>query len=198
MFKCKFCNKVLKTEKGFQNHMCEKKKRFIEFNEPAYYVWLTVCNIFRIRTPIDDEKKKMSFINDSSYSKIVDFTNWALDIQIINLYDYITFLNHNNVKMNNWKDSHIFNSWLMNYLEKEPTAIAIQRSENYLISNGLKLEEMSSNRLLLAIKYGKISKKYLDYCGFDIKSKLDGSQWNEVDRILTSIEERLNNILGRR
>ena len=74
MPKCIFCNKVLKTEKGFQNHMCEKKRRYVEFDEVAYRVWLMISNIFRINIPKNDEKKKMAFINDTFYNKIVDFT----------------------------------------------------------------------------------------------------------------------------
>lgn len=197
MPKCEFCNKILKTEKGFQNHMCEKKKRFINFNEPAFYVWLLVCNAFRIRIPEDDNKKKLAFINDTLYTKIIDFTQWALDIDIVNLNSYIIFLNKNNIKINNWKDSHIYNVYLCEYLENEPVTIAIKRSEDYILSFGLTLDTISSNRLMLAIKYGKISKKYLQHCNFDVKSKLDEIQWKEIEHMVLSVEDRLNNMLNR-
>lgn len=199
MPKCEFCNKVLKTEKGFQNHMCEKKKRFVEFNEVAYHVWLMICNIFRIRIPKDDNKKKISFINDVSYNKIVEFTNWVLETQVLNLFEYLKFLKDNEIKIIQWTNSRVYHSWLYNFLNNEPEAIAIKRSKDYLDSINLTLDSISSNRLFLAIKYGKISNKYLKFCNYDVRNKLDQSQWIEVrPLIITDVVARMEETLSNR
>ena len=184
MPKCIFCNKVLKTEKGFQNHMCEKKRRYVEFNEVAYRVWLMISNIFRINIPKNDEKKKMAFINDTFYNKIVDFTKWILEVNVINLFEYISFLKNHDIKIDSWKDSRVYHCWLYEFIHKEPEAIAIKRSADYLDALNLTLDNISSNRLFLSLKYGNISYKYLNHCGFNAREKLDDSQWVEVRALL--------------
>lgn len=198
MPKCEFCNKILKTDKGFQNHMCEKKKRFVYFNEPAFYVWLLVCNLFKIRIPDDDNEKKLAFINDSFYTKIANFTEWVLDMDVVNLHGYLSFLKKNNIKINNWIDSHIYKIYLEDFIEKEPVSIAIKRSEDYLLNQKVTLDTISSNKLMLAIKYGRISKKYLKYKNFDVKSKLDEGQWKAIKNMILSVEDRINESLSKR
>ena len=93
--KCEFCGKEFKTEKGFQKHMCEKKRRFVEFDNIGYQIWLRICNIFKIRLPKvngdDDTPLKMRFINDKSYKAICLFARWVIDVGVLNPFSYITF-----------------------------------------------------------------------------------------------------------
>lgn len=51
---------------------------------------------------------------------------------------------------------------------------------------------------MLAIKYGRISKKYLEYKNFDIKSKLDEGQWKAIKNMILSVEDRINESLSKR
>ena len=196
MPKCVFCNKVLKTESGFNKHMCEKKQRFVEFNEPAYMVWLMMANIFRTRIPKDDNEKKIAFVKDSFYNQTVTFTKWVLETEVINLFDYMMFLKQNNVKMTDWTNSRVYHNWLYSFLKNESEAIAIKRSQDYLANNGLDLETISGNRLFLAIKYGKISNKYLKFCNYDVRQKVDEAQWLDIrPLIITDVVDRMNESL---
>lgn len=187
---CEFCHKTLKTEKGFQNHMCTKKKRFIEFNEPAYYVWLLIHNIFHLHLP-DDSKKKMTFINDTLYEKICDFTKWVLETDVINLYEYLMFLKTNNVKINDWKNSRNYHIWLVSYLRGESDAIAIERSVKYLNKHEYNINDISINRMYMLIMYGHISVKYLKSIQYDF-TQFDEQQLKNLEPYIFSMEEILN------
>lgn len=196
MPKCEFCNKVLKTESGYAKHMCEKKKRFVNFNEPAYMVWLMMANIFRNRLPKNDDEKKIAFVKDSFYNQIVTFTQWVLETEVISLFDYMSFLKNNQVKITDWTNSRVYHNWLYAFLKEESDAIAIKRSQDYLTNNGLDLETISGNRLFLAIKYGKISNKYLKYRNYNVRDKVDEGQWLEIrPLIITDVVERMNESL---
>ena len=196
-FTCEFCGKTLKTESGFNKHMCEKKKRFVEFNEIAFAVWLMMTNIFRIRVPKDDEQKKYAFVKSPYYNQMVSFSNWVLETRVLSLYEYLCFLKNNDVKMDSWTNSRVYHNWLYSFLLSEPEAIAIKRSKDFLDANGLNLENISSNRLYLAIKYGNISNKYLKSINCDVRSKVDESQWKEIrPLIITDVTERMNEVLS--
>ena len=198
--KCEFCGKEFKTEKGFQKHMCEKKRRFVEFDNVGYQVWLRICNIFKIRLPKvngdDDIPLRMRFINDKSYKAICLFARWVIDVGVLNPFSYISFLKTNMVEMKNWTSSTAYRSWLFQYLKEEPEAASIKRSVDYLNQIGATLDTISQNRLYLAIRYGLITNKYLKTQNFDVKSHLDDVQWYEVRPfIITDVVDRMNNAL---
>lgn len=196
--KCEFCGKEFKTEKGFSRHMCEKKERYVNFNTIAYRVWLTICNVFRIRLPQsqDEELLKMKFIQDKSYKAYVTFAQWLLDTSVIDVFSYITFLNTHQVAMKDWTKPNVYKSWLYEFLKNEPDALSINRSKKYLESNGLTLETISSNRLYLAIRYGWITNKYLKLQNFDVREHLDEAQWFDIRPfIISDVCERMNNAL---
>ena len=195
---CEFCGKEFKTEKGFQKHMCEKKKRYVNFDEIGYQVWLTICNVYKVRLPRNptSEMLKLRFITDKSYKAICLFAHWTIDVGVLNVFSYISFLKKNMISMKDWSSSNTYKSWLYQYLKDEPETTSIKRSEDYLNQNGVTLDTISSNRLYLAIRYGLITNKYLKSKNFDVKSHLDDVQWYEIRPfIITDVVDRMNNVL---
>lgn len=198
MYKCEFCGKEFKTDKGFNKHLCEKKKRFVNFDEISYQVWLTICNVFKIRLPKnrDDKTLRLKFINDKSYKALCNFAHWLVDTGIINAFSYISFLKTNMIPMKQWTASNTHKAWLYQYLKDEPEATSIKRSEDYLKQIGVTLDTISQNRLYLAIRYGLITNKYLKSKKFNVQSVLDENQWSDIRPfIITDVVERMNNAL---
>ena len=196
--KCEFCGKEFKTEKGFEKHMCEKKSRYVNFNEVGYQVWLTICNVFKVRLPknSDDKTLKLKFINDKSYKCICLFSHWMIETGVLNAFSYISFLKSNMIPMKNWMDSNTYKCWLYQYLKDEPETISIKRSEDYLNNLGISLETISPNRLWLGIRYGHITNKYLKKKKFDVRPLLDEKAWIDIRPfIITDVTERMEDAL---
>jgi hypothetical protein len=190
MYKCEFCGKEFKTEKGFQRHSCEKKKRFMEFDEVGFRIWSIMNNVFKVRMPrkITADELKMRFVNDKSYKAIVMFAHWVVDNGVLDIVSYLQFLNRNVVPMKQWTTSRVYKVWLIEYLKNEPLSQATKRAEDYLSAEGLTLETVSQNRLYLLIRYGIISVKYLKSKNFNIRQALDDTQWFEIRPMVMASE----------
>jgi hypothetical protein len=181
-FKCIYCGKVYKTQKGFEKHHCEKMDRYNETTEATDYVYNIVNSFYKLskNTPKTLEERKFIIINSRYYKDIKALEKWAIETQPINFYEYIHYLYSSKVSINDWTKSFTYKNFLFDYLAKEPPAIAIKRSEDYLTNNGLTIDTISSNRLYLAILYGHISRKYLEYIHVDVSKILEPNCWIEV------------------
>jgi hypothetical protein len=181
-FKCRYCGKAYKTQKGFEKHHCEKMDRYNETTEITDYVY-NIANLFyKFSKNIPDtlEERKLIIINSRYYKDIKVLEKWAVETNPINFYEYVHYLYTSKISADNWTKSYVYKNFLFDYLAKEPTASAIERAEKYLANNGLTINTISSNRLYLAILYGHISKKYLDYIHVDVSKKLDPNCWEDV------------------
>lgn len=181
IYKCKYCGKEYKTQKGLEKHHCVQMDRYNEVNDVTQYVFTIVNTYYKFcKLPTDKEERIFTIINSKFFQIIKDLEKWAIETLPINLIEYVKFLSINNVPMNKWMIPHTYHCFLYKYLKEESASIAIIRGERYLKDNSISLNNISSNRLYLAIKYGQLSKKFFDYMKFNPKDILDESQWNDV------------------
>lgn len=180
-FKCKYCGKVYKTQKGFEKHHCKEMDRYHEITDVTEYVFTIFHNTYiENKMPNNSEDRKLFIAKSRYYDIVKSLEKWALETQPINFMEYVKFLKFNLVPFKKWTLDHTYHCFLYQYLREEPDAIAIQRAETFLKNNDLTIDTISSNRLFLAIKFGTISPKYLRYIGVNVAEKLDEGQWLEV------------------
>lgn len=172
VFVCRYCNKKFKTEKGFNNHHCEKMDRWNNFNWFGYLAFNMFCKKNFIKVSLVEEEQKLKFINSKYYKEFDKFGLWLLEMNVIDVVSYIQYLISNEIHINQWYKEKTLRCFLYNYLRTEPLSSAIFRSEKYLKDNCIKLEDISSNRLYIALKNGFISIKYLRHNNFNYKNLL--------------------------
>lgn len=187
-FKCKYCGKEYKTEKGLAKHHCVQMDRYNEWSDTMAYVFNIVNNYYQICKKCEDiEEQKIALINCRYYELIKKLEQWALATQPLSFISYVKYLKDNLINFKLWTNDHTYHCFLYQYLKNEPDAIAISRAENYFKNNDLTIDTISSNRLHLAIKYGSISAKYLKYINYPIEKieqRLDKDQWQEIRPLL--------------
>ena len=173
MFKCEYCGKVLKTETGFQKHMCEKKKRIFNFNYGAFNCYIDYMCFSRTRISKDPEKQKLTFVNSPLYKTFVTVNEYLKTIDTLFPHQYIQWLANNMIESKKWDDDHTYHCFLYDYLHNEEQERAIQRSEEFLKKINETLETISPYDLYVALYNGKISYKYIQYLNFDYVNKID-------------------------
>lgn len=186
-FTCKYCGKVYKTCKGLEKHHCEQMDRYETITDTTIYVFNIVNLNYKIypkALPTVEEELKYIICNSKYYGIIKALEKWALETNPLNFVEYVKYLRDNQVNYKSWTKDLVYRNYLIKYLREEPLSIAINRGENFLKSIGVTIDSISSNRLYLAIKYGTISKKYLDYLGVNVNNKLDSQQFRDVRPML--------------
>ena len=159
--KCPFCKKEFKTEKGFEKHTCLKKERYEKFNTLAYRLWLQWHKFCQLRVSNDEEKNKLRFISSKEYNHFDKFTNYLIELNPINAYEYVRWLVNHNVKLYNWDKPDIYHQWIVEYLTNENEIVACKRSEMFLEQECADINNISEHRLFLYLYYGKVSPYYI-------------------------------------
>lgn len=181
MFKCNYCGKSYKTERGFTNHKCEYKNRYESLiNNDYFSIWLAFKTINRLVVNKDIEKEKRAFITSAQYKQFVEFSEWCKNIEMLNVVSYLEYLNKFNIPLKLWCTDKTYRAFLETYITNELNSIAIDRCEKYLSENGLNINTISQNRLYILMLSGKISKKYLNHVGFNYKTYLDCGQIKDL------------------
>lgn len=184
IYKCSYCGKTYKTEKGFSNHKCEYKDRYESLSTKDYFtLWLTFKTINRLSVNKDIEKEKRAFITSAQYKQFVNFSEWCQNVGMINVVSYFQYLKQFVIPLKFWCNDTTYRNFLDSYINSELTSIAIDRSELYLKNNNLNIESISSNRLYLLLLSGQVSKKYLNHIGFDYVKYLDSGQIKDLGRL---------------
>lgn len=162
---CQFCKKEFKTETGFQKHICTKKERYENFNILAFKLWLQWHKFSKLKVGKNEEKNKLRFIGSKEYLHFVKFTNYLIELNPINAYEYVKWLVQHNVKINNWTNTIYYHQWIIEYLKNENEIAACKRSEMFLAQENVDINQISENRLYLYLYYGKISPYYIKKIG---------------------------------
>lgn len=169
---CKFCKKEFKTETGFKKHTCIKKQRYENFNILAFKLWIEWHKFTKLKTNKDEEKNKLRFIGSKEYLHFVKFTNYLIELNPVNAYEYVKWLVQHNIKLTNWANSTFYHKWVIDYLKNENVIVACKRSEMFLAQENVDINQISENRLYLYLYYGKISPHYIKKIDINILLKL--------------------------
>lgn len=174
---CPYCYKIYKTLKGFEKHLnnCKKKENYeLLSNYPDLFANMNmICGYLYNKKYYSINNKQFFMANDKNFSKVKNFTDYEVSIDLFGKIDFLTYLIANKISINDWtKEQHLTN-FLYDWLYYENEEHAIKRSIKYLNDRGLNIETISPNRLFLALKYGNISVKYLKSINFDWEKNID-------------------------
>ena len=182
VYKCQFCNKVYKTERGLNNHICEYMLRIQDSNiNGILNNWLMYKTIYKISTKKNTKDEVLDMVKSTYYKTFKQFSDWCDNIDIIDTHSYIQYLKKYSIPLRLWTSDKYYKMFLEQYLHDEPLANACERSINELKKYNLTLETISQNRLFLLLLSGRLSIKYLDYIKYPYRSILDDGQMKELN-----------------
>ena len=119
---CKYCEKVYKTEKGFNAHTCDKKTRYeIDMKsiigQQAYSwfcLWLTEKH--KTSAKITHE----TFIVSKYYKAFIKFTEFSKKVSLVDTSSYIKYMIEKDIMPYYWCDSVWYNAFMQQFEKTTP------------------------------------------------------------------------------
>lgn len=163
--KCEFCGKKFVRERSVVNHLCEKKRRYLQRDEKhvrlGFYTWQRFMKYNKFRGDRTYEK----FMNSRLYTSFVRFGKHIIDIDAIEPECFIDFVLKNAVRIDDWTKDFVYEKYLRELAKREPADRAIERNillmkqwsmetgENWLDF----FEKVNTNLAVRWIRSGRIS-----------------------------------------
>jgi hypothetical protein len=180
-FTCQFCKKSYTKESTLLSHLCEPKRRHNQQNEQGVQIGFNAYLRFYEKTQGSAKFKAYSdFCNSNFYIAFVRYGRYLVDLRAINVVSFTDWLLSNNHKLDHWTKEKLYNTWLLEYLKREPAQDAMERAlkemQEYADSNE-KLENNFNNYFKLGafnlichhISTGRISPWVIYNCDSGIR-----------------------------
>lgn len=164
--KCDYCNKAFKHESSLLKHMCVKKRRASERNQPHVLLALELFDAWYNRAMGSKRKKTWDDFNNSRYYN--DFIRLSTWVQANNLIDHrrlIDWIVKNEVPAYKWGKESTLAEWHKYIQSNETAERALEKCvlymEEWAADKDLEWKDYwayaTDPRLIHDIKMGKIS-----------------------------------------
>ena len=163
---CEFCNKEFSRESFLVNHMCERKRRFLQRDDKSVRLAFAAYNRFyerrqRRRTP----QTLDNFEASQYYTAFVRFGRDLLDMDVVSPMGFVDFLIRIEAHLDHWTDAKYYGRYIHELNKNEKPLEAIERSihlmEEWSVNSGEPWQDffrkISPVRATLWIKRGRIS-----------------------------------------
>lgn len=125
---CVFCGKIFQRETSLEKHLCERKRRYLNKDDPAsriaYQAWLD----FFERNTQNKKKTLLDFVKSSYYNAFYKFGKYCVDVKCIQPIMYLRWLNDNKIRVDEWAKDIYYDRFLKEYLRIENPYDALARS----------------------------------------------------------------------
>jgi hypothetical protein len=191
-FVCKYCKKSFKKESTLFVHMCEKKLRFEQKDEPGVRLgFMTYQKFYEYTQGSAKTKTYDVFVESPYYNAFIKFGRYMIDIKCVNSILFAEYVIKSGKKLDYWCKDSIYDEWLYEYLRRERADDTLDRAfstmqkwsdnhppapfNHYFI-------HCNKNIVMLDIAAGRISPWLLYNCdtGLEFLGKLSDADVNMV------------------
>ena len=165
-FVCGYCQKAYTNERTLSAHMCVKKRRYIDRDTVASRIGLELFRRFyELNTVSKAPKRVEEFIDSKYYSSFIKFAKHIIDLRPVDQARFVDFVFQSGVKDRDWCKDKVYESYILDLLQKEATNRALERTiqtmNEWSENNGRDLNkffiEVNPQEATHMIKMGKIS-----------------------------------------
>jgi hypothetical protein len=173
VFPCEFCKKEFKTELGFLNHMCERKRRWMWRNERYIRIGFTAFQLFySLSLKAKKPKTYEEFMNSNYFTVFTKFGRYVEHINAIESHNFTEFLIKRNVRIDDWTKEAWYEEWIRELTRREEPMKAVERNILLMEQWGREHDEnwidffrkVPTPKATEWIRKGRIS-PWLLYCG---------------------------------
>ena len=165
-FQCKYCSAKFHKESTLATHMCVKKQRYLDIEQPGPRLGFRAFQRFYELTTTSKKLKTIQeFIDSSFYIDFAKFGNHLASLKPIYIDKYIEYVIHAQVKLKDWNKDFVYDLYIEDLVKKEPAVSATERTIteiiNYCNTNNIPFEkfflEVNVNEAAHLIRTGRIS-----------------------------------------
>ena len=163
---CKFCSKGFGSERTLSVHMCVKKKRWAERDTIGSRIGFRVFQRFyELTTQSKKPKTQEDFIESKFYADFVKFGRHLVRLNPINADAFIDFVIKNGVKLSQWGEDFVYDTFLEDFMKTESAEAALERTilemQDWATENKKEyfnfFREVNANEATFLIRAGRIS-----------------------------------------
>lgn len=129
-YQCRFCNKSFTRERTLSSHMCEKKRRWMNKDDPASRIGFNVWTDFMKYVSPNTKKAKTidDFIRSADYLGFVKFANYLIELRPLESDKFIQWLFKMGVRLGDWQKPGTYQLYVQEAAKKETADRALERT----------------------------------------------------------------------
>lgn len=164
--KCEFCEKEFRKESTLGLHVCEKKRRAMQKEEPGVQLgFQAYLRFYELAQGSSKNKTYQVFADSPYYNAFIKFGRHIRAIRAIAPARFVDYVLKNVKKIDHWCKDENYQNYLMQYLRSETVNDALERtiqtSVNWAEENNSTFNHMflygNANKLCFLITQGRIS-----------------------------------------
>jgi len=196
-YQCRWCNRSFTRERTLASHMCEKKRRWMESEEPpsriAFQVWLDFMK--HVSPHAKKPRTLEDFIRSPDYLSFVKFANYLIELKPVNSDRFIQWLFKMNVRIADWQKPGTYALYIQESSKRETAERAAERTlltiKEWSERSNTPWEEFFSKiapvALMNMIVMGRIS-PWILYSSTKAQHLLERMEPGQLDTIARSID----------
>lgn len=130
--RCEFCNREFSDELKLIDHVCEKKRRWFQREQPqgriAFIAW---TRFYELNNQFAGKKRKRDykeFIDSKYYLAFSKFARHLLDTAAPEPLQFIDFVLKNNLPIDKWTHDLVYEQYVKNLVKTEEPEQALERA----------------------------------------------------------------------
>lgn len=165
-YQCGHCKKAFSNERTLSAHMCVKKRRYLDKDNVASRMGLELFRRFyELNTASKKPKTVEDFIDSKYYASFIKFARYLMDIRPVDQARFVDFVFQSGVKDRDWCKDRVYESYVLDLLQKEPASRGLERTLQTMQSWGEStgnnftefFKQVAPSEATLMIRLGKIS-----------------------------------------
>lgn len=128
-YKCSFCGNEYTRERTLINHLCEKKRRWMNRKDKQVIYGFSAWKAFYSMTgsAIGKELTYTDFMNTKFYTAFVRFGRHVVNTNMINPELFIRFVINNHIKLDDWCKDSVYEEYVRVVCRREDVNTAMER-----------------------------------------------------------------------
>ena len=128
-YKCKYCNQSFVRENSLAVHNCQPKRRALQKTEKGVMIgFSTWIRFYELTQGSAKLKTYEEFSKNNLYNSFVKFGRHCVNINAINVNQFIDYVLKRKIKIDNWCKDNIYDEYLFTLLRSESSTDALERS----------------------------------------------------------------------
>jgi hypothetical protein len=168
-YSCEFCKKKFSKEIFLINHVCEKKRRWFQKDDPhvrfGFMAWNRFYELNSFGKSPEFRNSYHNFINSKYYTGFVKFGIHIRDINAIEPAKFIDYVIKNSIPLDRWTHDFVYEQYVRELTRQETSENALERNimlmSEWSMQTGEKwsdfFRKVNTNQAVAWIKTGRIS-----------------------------------------
>lgn len=153
-FVCKYCNKGFARESSLAVHMCEKKKRHQDRDEPGIRLaFRTFTRFYETTQSATKVRTFDDFVDSPYYTAFAKFGRYMVAVNAINPPAFIEWILKSQKKIDRWASDRVYEEYLAYYIVHENVGDALERG----ITHAMRWAEANNSQASDYFRYASVN-----------------------------------------